>query len=321
VGAYIIRRILISIPVLFGITIIAFVILSQSGDPLGAMISPEARASMSAAQLKQLAHDMGLDAPVYERYLRWLGAILRGDLGYSTKGRLVVEEIGPRIPPTLLLMGASITVAVLVGIPFGIISAVRQYGRIDYLVTTFTMIMISTPTFLLGLILIYTLGVFLRLLPAGEMQTPGKPFSLQDLVAHMIMPVMVLGFASAAPIMRYTRAAMLEVIHSEYVTTARSKGLGSRNVLIRHGLRNALIPIITVVGLLLPDLVAGAIVTEQVFSWPGMGLLTVRAATSRDPSLMMGIVLIIATTVLVVNIVTDIAYTYADPRVRLARSG
>ena len=180
---------------------------------------------MSVAQLKQFAHALGLDGPVYERYLRWLTAILRGDLGYSIRGRLVVDEIGPRIGPTLLLMSASITVAVLVGIPVGVISAVRQYGRVDYLVTTFTMITISTPTFLLGLMLIYMFGVFLRVLPTGEMQTLGKPFSVGDLVAHMIMPVIVLGFASAAPIMRYTRAGMLEVIHSEYVTTARSKGL------------------------------------------------------------------------------------------------
>lgn len=320
-GAYIIRRFLIAIPVLFGITVFAFVILSQSGDPMGSIISPEARATMSQEQLKAIAHSYGLDAPVYERYVKWLAAILRGDFGYSIKGRSVVEEITPRIGPTLLLMSSAMAVSVLLGIPFGIISAVRQYGRVDYIVTTFTMIMISTPTFVLGLILIYTLGVFLRILPAGEMQTPGKPFSIIDLVSHMVMPVLVLGFAGAAPIMRYTRAGMLEVLNSEYVTTARAKGLISRTVLVRHGLRNALIPIITVLGLLLPDLVGGAIVTEQVFSWPGMGLLTVRAASTRDPSLMMGIVLIIAITVLIVNILTDVAYTFADPRVRLAKPG
>ncbi len=179
------------------------------------------------------------------------------------------------------------------------------------------MIIISTPTFVLGLILIYVAGVSFHLLPIGGMTTLGKPFNPLDLSGHMVMPVLILGFASAAPLMRYTRASMLEVLGSEYVTTARSKGLVSRTVLIRHGLRNALIPIITIVGLLLPDLVAGAIITEQVFSWPGMGLLAVRAASQRDPSLMMGIVLLVAVVVLIMNIVTDVAYTYVDPRIRL----
>jgi peptide/nickel transport system permease protein len=153
------------------------------------------------------------------------------------------------------------------------------------------------------------------------MLTAGKPFALGDLIAHLVMPVLILGFANAAPLMRYTRASMLEVLNSEYVTTARSKGLRSRIVLVRHALRSALLPVVTVIGLLIPELVAGAIVTEQVFSWPGMGRLAVRAANDRDPSLMMGIVLIVAVTVLVANILTDVAYTYVDPRVRLGKRG
>ena len=320
-GAYIIRRVLIAIPVLFGITIIAFFVLAQAGDPLSALISPEAFVGKSAAQLEAIRHQYGLDAPLYERYVRWLAGILHGEFGYSLKGRLVVEEIAPRIGPTLLLMTTSLTFSVVIGIPSGIISAVKQYSWPDYLLTSVTMAMISTPTFVLGLIFVYTFAVTFRILPAGEMQVAGEPSSISTIISHMILPVLVLGLAGAAQIMRYTRASMLEVLNSDYVTTARAKGLMPRTVLVRHSLRNALIPIITVVGLLLPELVAGAIVTEQVFSWPGMGLLTVRAAANRDPSLMMGIVLIIAITVLVVNIVTDVVYTFADPRVRLARPG
>ena len=240
-GAYIIRRILIAIPVLFGITVIAFGILSTAPDQLGALIDPEARAHMTPAQVEAVRRDLGLDGPPYVRYARWLGlqpivavvtgekavpGVLEGNLGYTLSTRLpVVQEIVPRIGPTLLLMIASVVLAVLIGIPFGVISAVKQYGKLDYLLTSVTMVLISTPTFVLGLILIYLLGVSLRLLPIGGMQTLGKPFSYADLAGHMAMPVLILGFAYAAPLMRYTRASMLEVLSSEYVTTARAKGL------------------------------------------------------------------------------------------------
>ena len=336
-GAYIVRRILIAIPVLFGITIIAFGILSTAPDQLGALIDPERRATMTPAQLEAVRRDLGLDGPPYVRYVRWLGlqplvavvtgekavpGVLEGELGYTLSSRRPVgEEITVRIGPTLLLLVGSLIVALLVGIPFGLITAVRQYGKLDYLLTTFTMILISTPTFVLGLLMIYLFGVSLRILPIGGIQSLGKPFSYADLAAHLAMPALILGFGYAAPLMRYTRASMLEVLNSEYITTARAKGLRDRAVIVRHGLRNALIPIITVVGLLLPELVAGAIITEQVFSWPGMGLLAVRAASQRDPSLMMGIVLLVAVAVLTINIITDVAYTYADPRIRLAGRG
>lgn len=334
-GAYIVRRILIAIPVFFGITLIAFGILATAPDQLGALIDPERRAAMSPAELEQVRHDLGLDGPPYVRYGRWLGlqpivaavtgekpitGLLQGNLGYTLSTRRpVADELAVRVGPTLLLMITAVLFAVLVGVPIGIISAVRQYGKLDYALTGTTMVLISTPTFVLGLILMYLLGVTLRILPIGGMQTLGKPFSLLDLFGHMAMPVLILGFANAAPLMRYTRASMLEVLHSEYVTTARSKGLPSRTIMVRHALRNALIPIITVIGLLLPELIGGAIITEQVFSWPGMGLLAVRAASQRDPSLMMGIVLLVSLAVLTANILTDVLYTYADPRIRLGR--
>ncbi len=311
---------LYAIPVLFGITLIAFSILSLApGDPAAARIAPEQRASLTKEQLEAVRRQLGLDGPAYIRYLRWLNGILHGDLGFSIKtGRPVAEEILPRITPTLTLMGASIVLSVVIGIPFGVLSAVRQYGHLDYTISTLSIIMVSTPTFVLGLLLIYTLGVSLRILPTGEMATAGQPFSIPDLVAHLIMPATILGFAHAAPLMRYTRAGMIEVLHSDYIVTARAKGVRNAAIVIQHGLRNALLPVITFLGLLIPELVAGAIITEQVFSWPGMGRLAVRAANDRDPSLMMGIVLLVASAVLAASILTDIVYIYVDPKITLS---
>jgi peptide/nickel transport system permease protein len=213
-------------------------------------------------------------------------------------------------------MGTAISIALLIGIPFGILSALRQYSPLDYALTTFTMAMSSTPSFVLGLGAIFIFAVGLHLLPSGGMRTLGKPETLPDLLTHMVMPAFVLGLGAAAPLLRYTRASMLEVLNSEYVVTARAKGLLSRTVILRHAFRNSLIPIITVVGLLLPELVAGAVITEQVFAWPGMGQLAVRAASSRDPALMMGVVLVVGTAVIVTNILVDLVYARVDPRIR-----
>ncbi|MBM4197950.1 MAG: ABC transporter permease [Gammaproteobacteria bacterium] len=337
-GAYFLRRFLISIPVLVGITIIAFFVLASApGDPVTALVDPEALGRMTPEQIQQIRERLGLDGPIYVRYARWLGlepffsiftgspdpvrGVLQGEFGYSIKsGRAIVTEVAPRIGPTLLLMGAAILIAIIVGIPFGVISAVRQYSKLDYTLTSFSFVMISTPTFVLGLLMIFLLAVQLRLLPTGGLFSLGKEFDVGSRIQHVIMPATILGLANAAQLMRYTRAGMLEVLSSDYMTTARAKGLRGRVVLIRHGLRNALIPIITILALILPELVAGAIVTEQVFNWPGMGLLAVRAAADRDPSLMMAIVLIVAIAVLVSNLIADFAYSVVDPRVRLDRA-
>ena len=323
-GAYFIHRIFISIPVLIGITVIAFFVLASApGDPVTSLVDPEALGRMSREDIETMRQRLGIDGPVYVRYMRWLGldpliapltgnldpirGVLQGEFGYSIKtGRAIVEEVGPRIGPTLLLMGASILIALLVGIPFGVVSAVRQYSRLDYSLTSFSFVMISVPTFVLGLILIFLFAVQLRLLPSGGLFTLGKEFDIGSRVSHVIMPAAILGLANAAQLMRYTRAGMLDVLSSDYMTTARAKGLRPRVVLLRHGFRNALIP--------------GAIVTEQVFNWPGMGQLAVRAAADRDPSLMMAIVLIVAIAVLVSNLLADFTYSLVDPRVRLDRS-
>ena len=321
-ATYILRRILIAFPVLLGITVTSFIALSLApGDPLTARMDPTVLAQLqrNPGLLEERRHELGLDQPVPVRYVVWLTGALRGDLGYSIQShRPIAEEIAKRIPPTLALMSAAILIALLVGIPLGIAAALRPYSRADYAMTTATLLLSSVPTFVLGLGGIYIFAVWLDLLPSGGMQTLGAANSVFDFGAHLVLPAMILGLASAAPLLRYTRASMLDALNGEYVVTARAKGLSSRNVVIRHAFRNSLIPIITVVGLLLPELVAGAVITEQIFAWPGMGQLAVRAASDRDPALMMGVVLVIGSAVLAVNILVDVLYARADPRIRLS---
>lgn len=319
-GAYILRRILISIPVLLGITIIGFVALKLSpGDPLLTSVNPEVLANLMAHPelLEAERRKLGFDQPVFpNQYFRWLGNVLQGDLGFSiTSRRPIVHEIGSRLPQTLLLMIVSLGMAICIGIPIGVITAVRQYSKLDYGLNATAIFLASTPVFVLALIAIYVFAVNLHLLPTGQVHTVGRT-DLPDLLHHLILPASVLAVVNAAPLVRYTRASMLEVLNSEYVTTARSKGLVERRVIGRHAFRNALIPIITIVALLIPEAVAGAVITEQIFAWNGMGQLAVKAAGARDPSLMMGIILITGVAVLAANIIADIGYAVADPRVR-----
>jgi peptide/nickel transport system permease protein len=318
-ATYLIRRILIAIPTLFGITILAFVALAIApGDPLTASMEPEQLARMTAEQKAEARHRLGLDEPIPVRYAVWLADVLQGDLGFSIVNRRhVADELSARLGPTLLLLGTAALVGLPIGIGLGLIAATRQYALPDYLSTAFSTLFIAIPGFVVGLVLIYALGANLKVLPTSGMTTLGRPFDPVDLARHMIMPVTLLGLAIAAQVARYTRTALLEVMGSEYVITARAKGLRPRRILWRHGFRNALIPIITVIGLILPELVAGAVITEALFGWPGMGQLAVKAAEGRDPALMMGAVLVIAVGVLVANIITDVAYASADPRVRL----
>ena len=320
-GTYILRRVLIAFPVLLGITIVSFVALSLApGDPLTARMDPTVLAQLqrNPQLLEERRHELGLDQPVPIRYVLWLKSAVQGDLGYSIQShRPISEELAKRIPPTLALMIVAILIAVLVGIPLGILSALRPYSKADYGLTSVTLALSSVPTFVLGLAAIYIFAVWLDLLPSGGMVTLGKPSSVLDFGSHLLLPALVLGLASAAPLLRYTRASMLEALNGEYVVAAKAKGLTPNTVVVRHAFRNSLIPIITVIGLLLPELVAGAVITEQIFAWPGMGQLAVRAASDRDPALMMGVVLLIGTAVLVTNILVDITYARADPRVHL----
>lgn len=320
-ATYFVRRLLIAVPVLIGITLAAFFVLSAApGDPVLARLDPEVLARLTPADIEERRRQLGLDQPIPVRYARWLGDVVQGNLGFSiVSGRSIAAEVGTRLGPSLTLMVIATAIALLVGIPFGVLSAVNQYGRLDYLLSGFTIFLISTPTFVLGLVVLYVFGVSLGWLPVGELFTFGKENDLVDRAAHLVMPAMILGLANAAPLMRYTRASMLDVLGSDYMTTARAKGLVSRVILVRHGLRNALIPVITILAILLPELIAGAVITETVFNWPGLGQLAVRAARDRDPALMMGVVLIVGTFTLIASIVADFAYSVVDPRIRYVR--
>jgi peptide/nickel transport system permease protein len=324
VGAYIVRRLLISIPVLLGITIIGFVALKMTpGDPLTASINPEVLANLMAhpETLEAERRRLGFDQPIFpNQYIRWLFNVLQGDFGYSvTSHRSIAYEVGSRLPQTLFLMIISLTVAVAIAIPVGVISAVRQYSKIDYGLNGLAIFLASTPVFVLGLVFVYIFAVNLRLLPTSELHSTNKT-DIGDALVHVILPASVLAIVNAAPLVRYTRASMLDVLSSDYITTARAKGLLPWFVTTRHALRNGLIPIITLLALLIPESVAGAVITEQIFAWNGMGQMVVKAANARDPSLMMAVILITGVAVLFANLVADISYAIADPRVKYERA-
>lgn len=315
---YIIRRLLISIPVFFGITAIAFAALAAApGDPIYAMVDPQALQQMPPEAVARMRAQLGLDEPVPVRYVKWVRELASGNLGYSTSTkRPISEELSSRLGATAQLMISALVVGILLGVPLGIVSATRQYSKLDHALTFWSFGMIAIPPFFFGLILIYVFGVHFHWLPTGGRSTLGGSGSIGDDIRHMILPVAVLALGFAAPITRHVRSSMLEILRQDYLTTARAKGLSEYTVLIRHAARNAILPVVTVIGLFLPELVAGAVITEQVFQWPGMGQMAVKAATSRDPSLMQGVVLVVGAAVLLTNLLIDIIYTMLDPRIR-----
>lgn len=261
---------------------------------------------------------LGLDRPVWEQFLRWIGALVRGDLGTSfTDGRPVAKLIWERLPATLLLSSVGLVLSILVAIPLGVFSALRPYTWTDHLATLFSFFGISIPGFWFGIILILIFSIKLGLLPSAGMYTPGLPPTWSDLASHLIMPAFVLATAYMAQLMRYTRASMFNAMRQDYVRTARAKGLIEAIVIYKHTLRNALIPVVTVIGLLLPRLVGGTVITETIFAWPGMGRLAVDAAFQRDYPVVMGVTLLFSVSVVVANLVIDLLYPLIDPRLRL----
>lgn len=311
---YIIKRILIAIPVLIGITIIDYAIMCMAGSPLEMLQGP--RVSEAAIEAKKIA--LGLDQPFYVQYFVWLGQLLHGNMGYSIKSYQPVSEmIASHLGPTLLLMGVSLVVSLLMAVPAGIYSAIHQYKKRDYAVVTLSFLGSSVPSFFLSLLLIYVFTVKLGWLPSGGMTTLGAKSGAADVAQHMVMPVLVLAFSMAGSNIRYIRSAVLEILQQDYLRTARAKGIGRFRVINKHALRNALVPIVTVIGMEIPVLFGGAVIIEQVFSWPGLGLMTMSAITSRDYPVIMGVCLLSAVVVLVANLVTDILYALVDPTIQL----
>ena len=313
-GKYIIKRILISIPVLIGITIIDYGIMCLAGSPLEMLQGP--RISEAAVEAKKIA--LGLDKPFYIQYFIWMEQLLHGNMGYSIKSyQPVADMIGSHLGPTLLLMGVSLIVSLIMAVPAGIYSAVHQYSIGDYAVVTASFLGSSIPGFFLSLLLIYIFTVRLGWLPSNGMITLGTEGGFADIVKHMIMPVLVLAFSMAGSNIRYIRSAVLEILQQDYLRTARAKGIGRFKVIYKHALRNALVPIITVIGMEIPLLFGGAVIIEQVFSWPGLGLMTMSAITSRDYPVIMGVCLLSAVVVLAANLITDILYALVDPTIQL----
>jgi len=310
---YIIKRIFIAIPVLIGITIIDYALMSLAGSPLdmlqGAHVSEAAKA-VKRAQL-------GLNQPAYLQYLTWLRQILSGHLGTSISNHTSVSGlIASHVGPTLLLMGVSLLISMMITLPAGIYSATHQYKKGDYVIVGLSFLGMSVPGFFLALILIFVFSVKLNILPSSGMTTLGEASSVGDIIRHMIMPVFVLVVSMTGNNLRYIRSAMLEILQQDYLRTARAKGIGHFLVIYKHALRNALIPVITVFGMEIPVLFGGAIIVEQVFSWPGLGLLTMTAIVSRDYPVIMGVSLISAVVVLLANLITDILYASADPSIQ-----
>ena len=309
---YIIKRILIAIPVLIGITIIDFLIMTMVGSPLELLQGP--RVSQAAIETKRIA--LGLQQPVYVQYWIWLTNLLQGNMGYSIKSfQPVSQMIKTYIGPTLLLMSVSLFVSMLIAVPAGIYSAVHKYTPQDYTVVTLSFLGSSVPGFFLALVLIYLFTVRLGWLPSSGMYTLGAEKSALDVIRHMIMPVIVLATSMAGTNIRYIRSAMLEILRKDYLRTARAKGIGRFLVINKHALRNALIPVITIFGMHIPILFGGAIIVEQVFSWPGLGMMTMSAIISRDYPVIMGVCLMSAIVVLVANLLTDVIYALVDPTI------
>jgi peptide/nickel transport system permease protein len=313
---YVIRRLLIAIPSLLGISLVLFTILALApGDPFEELatnpaIPPEVRAALRAK--------FGLDDPVWTRYLHWLAAMLQGDWGFSFVSRMDVDTlILQRLPVTLIVIGSSQIIAILVALPVGVLAATRPYSLFDQIANTLAFAGFSLPTFLTGLLFILLFSIQLDWLPfvyRANIDATGWQFYWEH-IKQSIMPVMVLGLFQGASLVRFVRSSVLDVIKLDYVTTARSKGIGERKVITKHVVRNALIPVVTLVALQMPIVFGGAIVTEQIFRIPGIGSLLISAMLANDTPVVMAVTFVFACLVVLFNLIADILYGWLDPRI------
>jgi len=302
--AFILRRLLLTLPVVWIVITLVFGLIHMvPGDPVAQMLGEGA----SVTQVERLRHELGLDLPVLEQYRLYMKGLVRGDLGHSFRNQEpVTRSIMTRYPATIELAIASTIFSVLIAVPFGVVAAIRRGRAADQLVGFGTLLGVSLPNFALGPMLILVLSIMLGLLPVSG----------RDGFSHLILPALTLGAGLAATTTRMVRGSMLEEIRQDYVRTARAKGLNERVVLFGHALRNGLIPVITVLGLQAGMLLAGTFITETIFSWPGLGRLTVQAINARDYPLVQGCILTIALTYIFINLATDVVYSMVDPRIR-----
>lgn len=315
---YILRRLLIAIPLLIGVSLITFIFINLvPGDYIDTLINPEI-SSARREDLEPLRRQLGLDKPAPVRYAVWLSEVARGNLGYSLSTRKpVAAEIGRRLGPTLKLTATSLAFAIVVGMALGVISALRPYSPLDYLLTVAGFIWISVPSFFAAIVGLYLFAIRLPVFPvAGTGPAGVADVPIHTQFYYLLLPAGILGLERVAAFMRYTRSSMLEVLRQDYVTVARAKGLPSWRVVMRHALRNALLPLITIIGLSLPSLLGGAVIIEAIFGWPGLGTMSLTAVTQRDYPVIMGVNFIAAVLVLLSNLLADLAYAAADPRIR-----
>jgi peptide/nickel transport system permease protein len=313
-GRYLLGRLASLVPILFGTSLVSFLLIRLvPGDPAMALLGMEA----DDAALAALRHKLALDQSLPLQYASWLGNILTGDFGRSIQGgRDVLPLLGSALVPTALLSVAALAISLVISIPAGIVAATRRNSAADYVASLLSLCGLSLPSFWLGILLILLFSITLPILPASGYVSP-----LVDPVGflrHLILPALTLGAALAAATMRMTRAAMLEVLRADYIRTARAKGISPRRVIWRHALGNAQIPIVTLLGIQMGQLLGGVVITETVFSWPGIGKLTVDAIFARDYPVVQGAVLLTATLFVLINLATDLVYTVIDPRVRYA---
>ncbi len=315
-GFYLKRRLLQTIPLLLIIAILCFILIHQTpGGPLsvytfGRKIAPR--------DIERIKDSLGLNKPLYWQFFYWLRQVVfYGDLGYSyVTWQPVSKLIWERLPNTVILMFSALFLSILFAFPIGIFSALKKYSLFDYVATTFSFIGYSIPIFWLGLMAQLVFSVKLGLLPSGGVRTPGLPFNLLDRIKYLVLPSFVLALTFIASWSRYMRASLLGKLRENYVITARAKGLSEVAILFKHVLRNALIPVVTIVGLQLPLIFSGAVITETIFAWPGIGRLLFHALLRRDYPLIQGILLISSLVVILSNLLADIAYAYINPRIR-----
>ncbi len=315
---YVLRRLLIAIPSLLGISVVLFVVLALApGDPFSELatnpnVPPEVQAALRAK--------FGLDDPIYLRYLHWLNAMLHGDWGFSFVSRMDVDTlILQRLPATIYVIGSAQILALLIAIPVGVYAATKPYSLFDQIANTFAFIGFSLPTFFTGLLFILIFSVTLDWLPfvySTDIKATGIHWVL-EMIRQAIMPVAVLGLFQAASMTRFVRSAMLDVIRLDYVTTARAKGLGQAKVIVKHVMRNAMIPVVTLIALQMPAVFGGAIVTEQIFRIPGIGSLLISSILSNDTPVVMAVTFVFACLVVLFNLIADVLYGWLDPRISL----
>lgn len=316
-SAYAIRRALLMIPMLIGISLLSFILLKLApGDPVLMYVNPHDPQTANPEALEALRRAYGLDRPMPVQYFVWLKGVISGDWGYSFRyHQPVLELLLERLPTTISLTGSALLIAMVIAVPVGVISAVKQHQLPDYILSGLVLLALSLPNFWVALMLVELFATHLGWLPAVGSVPLGES-SLAAKLKHAILPVTVLALGSIAPWARYLRSSTLEIVHQDFVRTARAKGLSERTVIYRHILRNALLPIVTLIGLSARSLVTGAYIIEAMFAWPGMGRLTIDGVFGRDYPLIMGATILTSTVVIIANFLSDLMYVAVDPRIR-----